>query len=107
MAGRPKKNTKIRVDTGVKRGKYKTNYEKRGKTGKESNPIKSFWSFHTMDQVIVMSEKELTDAINNWVEKYQAKQIKKNPFWWYPDVDIKTLAEVRNKRTDVDKGWHL
>ena len=47
--GRPKGAlSKPRSDIGAKRGKYNTRYEKRGKTGKENNPIKSFWSHHTM-----------------------------------------------------------
>lgn len=107
MAGRPKNNTKVRSDVGAKRGKYKTKYEKRGKLGKENNPIKSFWSHHTMDEIMVMSSKELDKAVEAWIQKYQDTQIKKNMFWWYPSVDGKTLSEVRNKRTDIDKGWHL
>lgn len=106
--GRPKGAlSKPRADIGAKRGTYKTKYEKRGKLGKENNPIKSFWSHHTMDQVIAMSPKELQQAIDNWIQKYQDTQIKRNPFWWYPSVDGKTLNQIRNTRTDVDKGWHL
>jgi hypothetical protein len=108
MAGRPKGvESKPRSDIGAKRGKYKVRLEKRGKTGRENNPIKSFWTHHTMDQVIVMSEKELEEAISIWIEKYQETQIKRNPFWWYPDIAIKTLNEVRNTRTNIDKGWNL
>jgi len=108
MAGRPKGTPyKRRSDTGVKRTKYKTNHEKRGKVGKENNPIKSFWNHHTMDQIITMSNKELDNAINIWIEDYQARHLEKNKSWWYPTTGGKTLNEVRNTRTKIDKGWHL
>ncbi len=93
-----------RSDKGKRRESYTAKQELRGKTSKENNPIKSFWSFHTMDQVMQLTHKELDDLIAVWIEVYQANQMKRNKSWWYPSVGGLTLHEVRNKRTNVDKG---
>jgi hypothetical protein len=98
---------KPRSDLGTKRTNYNVNLDKSGKTGKENIALKSFWSSHKMEDIIQMSTKELDKAIDIWIEKYQARQIKANRSWWYPTLDGLTLHEVRNKRTNIDKGWRL
>lgn len=98
---------KPRTDLGTKRSKYAANLDTSGKTGKENIALKSFWCSHRMEDVIQMSTKELDEAINTWIEKYQARQTKRNKGWWYPTLDGLTLHEVRNKRTNIDKGWSL
>jgi hypothetical protein len=93
-----------RSDKGKRRESYTANQELRGKVDKENAPLKSFWSFHKMDQVMQLTHKELDNLINSWIEIYQENQMKRNKGWWYPTVGGLTLHEVRNKRTNIDKG---
>ena len=50
----------MRVNKGGKRAPYNTKpVELRGVLGHEARVIKSFWTQHTMDQVISMTQEEL------------------------------------------------
>ena len=56
---------------------------------------------------MLLTSKELDKLISKWMDEYEAIQIEKKPHWWYPTIPGKTLNEIRNTRTNVDKGWHL
>ena len=83
------------------------NAEKRGMTTKENIVMRAFWGENNMDQMMLLAGNKLDEVIDEWLAKYQARQIKRIPTWWYPNIQIKTLNQVRNTRTDIDKGWHL
>lgn len=108
MAGRPKIiREKPRSDIGAKRGKYKSTLDNTGKTGKENKIMTAFWRNNKLEDMMLLTGKELDDHIDKWLEDYKKRQIKRNQFWWFPEPAQATLNDVRNKRTDVDKGWHL
>ena len=96
---------KTRSDKG-RPHKYKNTYETRGSAGKENQVIRAFWKKHKMDDIIQLEGKELDKAIDSWFEGYEARQIKRDRNWWYPTIVI-PINKARNKRTSVDKGWHL
>jgi hypothetical protein len=52
-----------------------------------------------------ISGEELDKLIDEWLIKYQERQLARNLFWWYPEMGKLTLSEVRNKKTDLDKGY--
>jgi hypothetical protein len=96
-----------RSDSGKKRENYKTNDDNTGKTGKENKVIRAFWKKNRVKDVMLLSSTELDKIIDEWLGEYQQMQLKKDKSWWYPSIGGKTLNEVRNKRTNIDKGWHL
>jgi len=55
-------------------GAYSSRFEKRGYT-KENHMCRSFWTYHTMDQVMNMTEEELDAAMELWLERYFDKQL--------------------------------
>jgi hypothetical protein len=73
-----------RSDAGRKRVSYSSKSDNTGKTHKENLFIKSFWSFHKVEDVIKMTHAELDEKINAWVEKFEAAQKKRNKFWTWP-----------------------
>ena len=106
MPGRPKIiREKTRSDKGVKRrGTYNLKREMRGFMGKENILARAFWGSNTMDQMMQLSGQEFEDHLEKWFEEYQARQLKRDPSWWYPTLPTKTLNQVRNKRMKgVDK----
>ena len=68
-----------------KRGKYKPRQmEQKGITYKEPIMIKSFWSEHTIDQIQSMSDDELNETVDNFMNKFIDRQMKRNIFWNFP-----------------------
>ncbi len=59
--------------------------ELRGKTQKEAKVMNSFWKEYTMDEIMTKTQEELEVIITEFMEKYQKKQIRGNPLWWYPE----------------------
>ena len=100
-----KYNVSARV--GKPRGPYKSNHDDTGKAGKENAVLRSFWKTHKVEDIMIMSDEEFEAALELFYEQYEARQTDKNPRWNYPIVDKSTLQEIRNKRTNIDKGWHL
>jgi len=83
--------------------KYKLNYDESGKKKKENMVIRAFWRENKVVDMIKLSPKQLDKVIDAMLEKYQARQLKNNPNWWYPELDGKTLNELRNnKRLDKE-----
>ena len=99
-----------RTDKGRKRGPrgpYTQKIDKTGKVGKENAVISSFWKIHKLADIMVMSTEEFEQVLEKFYQEYEARQIKRDFRWNYPIIDKSTLSEVRNKRTNIDKGWHL
>lgn len=86
MAGRPRKNNTVRTDTGTKRESYVLKQDKSGKTVKENAALKGFWTDNKMEDIKLLSSTELDKVIDEWLAQYQARQIKRDMFWWYPTM---------------------
>lgn len=83
--------------------KYNKNYDETGKRGKENMVLRAFWRENKMIDIIKLTPKQLDKAIDAMLEKYQERQLKNDPNWWYPELDKKTLSQSRyNKRLDND-----
>lgn len=78
---------KTRSDSGTKRTKYVIKHDNTGKTVKENAALKSFWSTHKMKDIILLSGEELDKVIEEWILDFQQRQLKRDPFWWYPTID--------------------
>jgi len=82
---------------------YKSNYDETGKTAKENIVLRSFWRDNKMADIIKLTPKQLDKIIDSMLEKYQQRQLKNDPNWWYPELDKKTMNQLRsNKRLDND-----
>ena len=95
---------RTRKDANSKRSvkKYSKSYDESGKIGTENKVIKAFWRVNKMADIINLSSKQIDAMIQTFLEKYEAKQIKQDRNWWYPEVT--TLAEIRaKKRLDKEK----
>lgn len=78
--------------------KYNSNYDETGKTTKENIALRTFWREHKVKDIIKLTPDELDKVIDNMLESYQEKQRKKDPNWWYPELDKKTLSQSRYKK---------
>ena len=96
----------MRSDKGVKRAKYNKTLDTTGKTGKENIALNAFWKTNTVSEFMTLSKEEADKKIDEWMAKFEAKNIKRNKSWWYPTITI-PIVKARNKRTDIDKGWSL
>ncbi len=77
--------------------------EPRGKTYKEPVIIKSFWQNHTMDQVIAMSDEEIMQAIDKYLEGFIHRQKKVNKHWDFP-IKPEYLAIAPNLHNKTRKS---
>jgi hypothetical protein len=94
-----------RTDKGTKRTKYNITYDKTGKTQREGRFLVSFWKEHTVEGMMGKTEEELDQTIDLFLERFEARQLKRDKNWWYPDIQT-TLNEIRNKKTKyVDKPF--
>lgn len=83
----PRDVNSTRSDTGKKRGKYKTNpIEKRGIQKKEARVMKSFWKNHNMDDIMQMTDEELSLTVDKFMDKYVEIQISRDPMWHFPEA---------------------
>jgi hypothetical protein len=58
--------------------------EQRGISYKEPLIIKSFWQNHTMDQVQSMSDEEIMQAIDKYLDGFIYRQTKRDKQWNFP-----------------------
>jgi hypothetical protein len=93
MAGR-----KPRKDAGTKRVSYNLKVDTTGKTVKENNALKSFWSTYKMEDIIQLSTEELDIKIAEWIDNFQTSQLKRNKFWWYPTVHYDPTPKVKKEK---------
>lgn len=82
---------------GVKRGPYgprgkyaQKPLELRGKTVREPHVMKQFWQTHTMDDMITYTPEEIDIKIDQFLIMLEAKKLKQDPSWWYPETIVKS-----------------
>jgi len=86
MVGRPKDPRKPPKKAPLRKNNVRT-LETRGITYKEPAMIGSFWRDHTMDQIQVMSDEELIQTIDIFLDKLIARAIKNDRNWSFPILD--------------------
>lgn len=67
----------------IKKYKQRT-VEQRGKTYKEPLIIKGFWKDYTMDQIQSMTDDEILQAIDKYLDGFIYRQTKGNKLWDFP-----------------------
>lgn len=98
--GRPKgKLTKPRSDVGAKRTSYVLKQDISGKTFKENAALKSFWTDYKMADIVQLSSEELDKVIDEWLTQFQARQIKRDPNWWYPTIHYDPKVKAKKEKT--------
>jgi hypothetical protein len=86
MVGRPKNPSKPPKKAPIRKNKVRT-LETRGITYKEPAFIGSFWRDHTMDQIQNMSDEEVMQAIDIFLDKLIARALKNDKNWNFPILD--------------------
>jgi hypothetical protein len=66
--------------------------------------VKSFWRKHTEEELNTMSDEEVMQLIDSHVETFMDSWQKRNKGKDFPDLAKGTIADVRNKRTDISKS---
>ena len=66
--------------------------------------VKSFWRKHKEEQIQAMSEEEVMQVIDAHLEQYIEGWQKRNKGKDLPDLAKGTIADVRNKRTNISKS---
>ncbi|CAB4155755.1 hypothetical protein UFOVP660_23 [uncultured Caudovirales phage] len=99
-----------RVTVRAPRGKYKPRnpgLDESGKVDKEPPLIKSFWSENKVASVMEMDAPVLDAIIDAFLEGWKEKRLKTNKGWDWPTITTKTINDVRNKRTNAEKGIRI
>ena len=73
---------------------------------KEYEPVivKSFWRKHTEEELNAMSDEQSMQLIDSHVQTFMDSWQKRNKGKDFPDLAKGTIADVRNKRTNVSKS---
>jgi len=87
---RPGSKPRVRKDYNLKA------VEPRGVTYKEPLMIKSFWKEHNMDQVQSMTDEEIIQAIDKFMEGFIYRQIKGKKDWDFP---------IKPEYLAIDPNW--
>lgn len=92
-----------RSDKGKPRGKRPNKYkireiEPRGAYAKEARIFKLFWQEHSMSDIEILSPEELDKVIEAFFQRFQERQIKINPRWWYPDSPKDRIVDLRYRK---------
>lgn len=66
--------------------------------------VKSFWRKHNEEQIQAMSDEEVLQLVDAHLEQYIEGWQKRNKGKDLPDLAKGTIADVRNKRTDISKA---
>jgi hypothetical protein len=76
------------------------------KMTKEYEPVivKSFWRKHTEEELSTMSDEQIMQLIDSHVERFMDSWQKRNKGKDFPDLAKGTIADVRNKRTNISKA---
>lgn len=97
MVGRPKNPNSPPKKEPTKRYKVK-NLETRGLSYKEPAMINSFWRNHTMEQIQNMSDEELMQEIDQFLDEMIARAIKNDRLWDFPVLkQYLRIASLPNK----------
>ena len=86
MVGRPKKPGSIPKKVPLRKNNVRT-LETRGITYKEPAIIGSFWRDHTMDEIESMTDEEVNQTIETFLDKMIARAIKNDKNWNFPILD--------------------
>jgi hypothetical protein len=73
---------------------------------KEYEPVivKSFWRKHNEAELNAMSDEQIMQLIDSHVETFMDSWQKRNKGKDFPDLAKGTIADVRNKRTNISKA---
>ena len=66
--------------------------------------VKSFWRKYNEKQIQAMSDEELDKIVDAHLEQYIIGWQKRNKGKDLPGLAKSTIADVRNKRTNIDKA---
>jgi hypothetical protein len=66
--------------------------------------VKSFWRKYKEEQIQSMSDEEVMQIVDAHLEQYIEGWQKRNKGKDLPDLAKSTIADVRNKRTNIDKA---
>ena len=66
--------------------------------------VKSFWRKHNEAELNAMSDEEVMQIVDAHLEQYIIGWQKRNPGKDLPDLAKGTIADVRNKRTNISKA---
>ena len=66
--------------------------------------MKSFWRKHNEAELNSMPDEEVMKLIDSHVETFMDSWQKRNKGKDFPDLAKGTIADVRNKRTNIDKA---
>lgn len=69
---------------------------------KQPGLFSRFYKHNPIEQLMTMTDEEISIAIDEYLEKYIDGFKKRNPGKDLPNIG-NTLAEVRNKRTNISK----
>lgn len=103
MAGRPR----INAPKQPPKRKYNSTKDNTGKVSKEPPLLTAFWKANRVSDIMLLTSTELDEVIEKWLIDYVERRLKLDKKWDFPTIPAKTLNEIRNTRTDIDKGWHL
>jgi len=70
---------------------------------KEPGLISRFWKDNTPEILNTMNDEQVLQLIDEYLERYITSYQKRNPGKDLPNIGT-TLAEVRNKRTNISKA---
>jgi hypothetical protein len=84
--------------------KYNSTKDVTGKVGKEPPLISAFWKSNKVSDIMLLTSKELDQLIEDWLKAYVERRLKIDKGWDWPSIPTKTLNDIRNKRTDLDKA---
>ena len=73
---------------------------------KEYEPVvvKSFWRKYNIEDIKTMSDEEVMQLVDSHLEQYMDGWQKRNKGKDLPDLAKGTIADVRNKRTNISKA---
>ena len=73
---------------------------------KEYEPVvvKSFWRKYNIEDIKTMSDEEVMQLVDSHLEQYMDGWQKRNKGKDLPDLAKGTIADVRNKRTNINKS---
>lgn len=69
---------------------------------KEPGLISRFWKYNNPSDLNNMTDEQVLQLVDEYLERYIDSYVKRNPGKDLPNIG-KTLAEIRNKRTNISK----
>jgi hypothetical protein len=70
----------------------------------EPTVVKSFWRKYSEEQIQEMTDEEVMQIVDAHLEQYIFHWQKRNKGKDLPDLAKGTIADVRNKRTNISKS---